>query len=239
MVVARRRTITLAECLALPEEEPALEFLDGLVTQKPWPSGQHGALQGRVTQLINDHGIPRKLVHAFLETQTIFGGAALVPDVSVVPWERIPTDEGYVANEALDAPDVAVEIASPGQGWQKLLDRCRWYVQNGVRVALLIDPSQFTVTELRPDAEPRVYRRGQKIDLGDVVAGFSLSLDELFGALRIRDCRVVRRFVSGTVAQRPGVPVAGAWVKRAARMERHRSCTEADPSSQDDIGGAG
>ena len=91
-----------------------------------------------------------------------------------------------MADEALDAPDVAVEIASPGQGRQKLLDRCSWYVENGVRVALLIDPRRFTVTELRPDAEPRVYRRGQKIDLGDVVAGFSLSLDELFGALRIR-----------------------------------------------------
>ncbi len=53
MVVARRRTITLEEFLALPEEKPALEFLDGIVTQKPWPNVHHGVLQGQVTELVN------------------------------------------------------------------------------------------------------------------------------------------------------------------------------------------
>ncbi len=124
---------------------------------------------------------------AFTETRATFSGASYVPDVSIYTWERIPVDEqGYMLDDFVAAPDIAVEIASPGQGRQKLLDRCRWYVENGVRVALLIDPRRFTVMELRPDAEPRVYRRGQKIDLGDVIAGFALSLDELFGALRVR-----------------------------------------------------
>ncbi len=44
MIVARRRPIALAEFLALPEEEPALEYLDGVVTQKMSPKGRHGTL---------------------------------------------------------------------------------------------------------------------------------------------------------------------------------------------------
>jgi hypothetical protein len=38
--------MTLVEFLALPEEEPALEFADGRVEQKVSPKGKHSGLQG-------------------------------------------------------------------------------------------------------------------------------------------------------------------------------------------------
>jgi len=69
MVVARRRTITLEEFLALPEEEPALEYEHGAVTQKMSPKGRHGKLQAIVTRFIDNYGIPRKLAQAFTETR--------------------------------------------------------------------------------------------------------------------------------------------------------------------------
>ena len=43
MAVAGRR-MTLEEFLALPEEEPALEYADGEVTQKVSPNCWHGKL---------------------------------------------------------------------------------------------------------------------------------------------------------------------------------------------------
>jgi Uma2 family endonuclease len=43
MAIAQRR-LTLEELLALPEEEPALEYYDGTVTQKVSPQGQHTVL---------------------------------------------------------------------------------------------------------------------------------------------------------------------------------------------------
>ena len=186
MVVARPR-MTLEDFLALPEEEPALEYCDGVVTPKVSPKLHHGALQWAVAALVNYFAVPRRLARAFPETRATFGGASVVPDVSVYTWERIPVDEqGYVLDDFVTPPDIAIEIASPGQSRRKLAERCRWYVDNGVRVALLIDPRRATVAATRPGAEPRTYRRGQRIDLGDVIPGFALDLDELFGALRIR-----------------------------------------------------
>ncbi len=58
MVVARRRMITLEEFLALPEEEPALEYADGEVTQKRSPSYRHGRLQFVVTALVTSTQAP-------------------------------------------------------------------------------------------------------------------------------------------------------------------------------------
>lgn len=186
-MVVTRRALTLAEFLALPEEEPALEFEQGRVTQKVSPSFRHSALQTWLVQAVNLYGIPRKLARAFTELRTTFGPVSYVPDVSVYTWDRIPVDDnGVLPRISSVLPDVAVEIVSEGQGRQKLLERCRSYVEYGVRAALLLDERHFTVTEVRPNAEPRVYRRGERIDLGDVIAGFSIDVDELFGALQGR-----------------------------------------------------
>ena len=66
--------MTLDEFLALPEEEPALEFgPDGRVTQKVSPKGKHSTLQGEFIELINGFARARRLALAFPELRTVFG----------------------------------------------------------------------------------------------------------------------------------------------------------------------
>ncbi|MBA2447513.1 MAG: Uma2 family endonuclease [Chloroflexi bacterium] len=60
MTVGQRR-LTLEEFLELPEESPALELIDGMVTQKVAPQWLHGLLQVGFAGLINDYARPRKL----------------------------------------------------------------------------------------------------------------------------------------------------------------------------------
>src|SRR3712207_5956329 len=116
--------MTLAEFLALPEEEPALEFEDGEVTQKVAPKGRHSALQDALTTFINRSIRPRKLGRAFPELRTTFAGRSRVPDVAVYAWDRIPRSEaGEVADDFLEPPDIAIEIVSPGQSTNRLIRR--------------------------------------------------------------------------------------------------------------------
>ena len=187
MVIAHKRPgkrLTLEEFLALPEEKPALEYFDGVVTQKVSPERDHSSLQYEICEWINLVARPRKLAYAFPEFRTTYGGASPVPDVSVYTWARIPrtrTARGTI--DANSPPDVAMEIASLGQGRQKLLDRCRWYVEQGARQALLVDPRRQTITVLRADAAPRVLRGDDVLDLGDVIPGLTLVVGELFSVL--------------------------------------------------------
>src|SRR6266511_3509189 len=121
MAVTRRR-LTLDEFLELPEEEPALEYEAGKVTQKVSPKGKHGRLQAALAELINRFTGPRRLALAFTETRATFAGASRVPDLVVYRWARIPRDEsGEVADDIFDPPDIAVEIASPIQRIAALL----------------------------------------------------------------------------------------------------------------------
>ncbi len=185
MAITARR-LTLDEFLALPEEEPALELEpDGTVTQKVSPKGKHSALQDGFVALINGFARPRRLARAFPELRTVFGGAAYVPDVSVYRWARIPlTDEGEVADDFAEPPDIAVEIISPGQSVTGQVRRCVWYVEHGVEVALLVDPVDRVVLLFRPNAVPRALEGMDSIDLAAVVPGFEATVEQLFSALR-------------------------------------------------------
>ena len=186
MAIARRR-MTLEQFLALDEQEPALEYVDGVVTQKMSPKYRHGLLQLQVATLVNLFAVPRRLARATPETRTTFASASVVPDVVVFTWDRIPVDEhGEAPDDIFEPPDVAIEIASPGQSLRGLTDRCRWYARNGVRVALLVDPGRRSVQLFRADGATGPHRGAGRVELGEVIPGFSFTVDELFSALRPR-----------------------------------------------------
>ena len=185
MAITQR--LTIDEFLALPAEEPALELEpDGTVVQKVSPQGQHSTLQYTLCERINTFAVPRRLGMAFPELRVIFGGAAYVPDISVFRREHIPrTPEGDVANVFEVAPDIAIEIVSPEQSTNALVRRCVWYVDNGVERALLVDPADRSVLRFSKSTAPRAQRLDEALDFGSVLAGFHLTVGELFAALRL------------------------------------------------------
>jgi Uma2 family endonuclease len=181
-IVGRR--MTLDEFLELPEVEPALEYADGVVTQKVAPQGQHVTLQDDFTQRVNAHARPRKLARAYPELRATYAGLSRVPDVAVYLWHRIPRlPNGRVANRFTEPPDIAVEIVSPDQTATDLVSKCIWYVKNGVRIALIADPTRDIVLRFRPDALPDVLTGDDRIDLDEVLPGFELTVDQFFGSL--------------------------------------------------------
>jgi Uma2 family endonuclease len=175
--------LTLEEFLALPEEKPALEYADGKVDQKMSPKGQHSWLQGALIRLLGDAGEGSSA--ALPELRVTFAGASLVPDVSVFLLERLQLDSrGRFANDVFIPPDIAVEIMSPHQSATALVRRCRWYVANGVHVALLVDPDDETVLGFRPDDRLSEWRGADRIDLSEVLPKLDLTVEALFAVLR-------------------------------------------------------
>ena len=180
------KQLTLEEFLRLPERKPELEFEDGEVIQKPVPKGKHSRLQSALAELLNRFGVTRKLACAFPELRATYGGRSYVPDVALYTWDRIPRDpDGRVADDFFEPPDLAVEVVSPRQSVTGLVRRCLWYVGNGVRVALLIDPGDESVLLFRPGGSTVALRGGEQIDLGDVLPGCTLTARELFDSLRL------------------------------------------------------
>lgn len=184
MAISQRK-LTLEQFLELPEAEPALELHDGMVTQKMSPTGPHSGLQTDLATTFNIFAMPRGLARAFSELRANFAGSSFVPDVSVYRRGRVPADEhGDLAHYSYEPPDIAVEVASPGQSLRELADRCRWYVEHGVEIALLVHPRRRWVRVFRVGMELGPLRGADRIDLSDVLPGFELTVDQLFHSMR-------------------------------------------------------
>lgn len=176
---------TLERFLELPEEEPPLEFVDGMVRQKVSPKGKHSALQAELVERLNRDARLRQLARAFPELRTTFAGASRVPDVAVYRWDRIPRDaSGKIADNFVEPPDIAIEIVSRDQSANALVRRCLWYIAHGVQIALLVDPIDESVLAFRPDEQVIAWRSQDRIDLGNVIPDLELTVEELFASLQ-------------------------------------------------------
>lgn len=88
---------------------------------------------------------------------------AHIPDLSFLRAGRIPPDFNWMG-DFLGAPDLAVEIASPGQSNVKLINKLGRYLANGTEEAWLIYPWRAEIYQYRRDADaPQLYSGAQVI----------------------------------------------------------------------------
>ena len=175
--------LTLEAFLQRPETKPASEFINGQVSQKPMPQGEHSRLQGKLCQGINQVAEPEKIAYAFPELRCTFGGASAVPDIAVVRWGRIPrTDSGRVANRFNFHPDWAIEILSPDQSQTKVLGNLLHRSEHGTELGWLLDLEEETVLIVLPEKRVRLLKGTTQLPS---LSGISLELtvEQVFGWL--------------------------------------------------------
>jgi Uma2 family endonuclease len=176
--------MTLEEFLQLREKKPALEYVDGVISRKVSPKLRHGLLQTALAERINAAARRRKGAMAVTEVRTTFGGRSTVPDVSVFRRERIPRESnGEPSDDVFIPPDITIEIVSPRQSVTTLRSRCRWFVSNGVEIALLVDPADRSVVAFFADASMLEWHGSDRIDLRGVVPDLDLTVEHLFRVL--------------------------------------------------------
>ena len=170
--------MTLEEYLALPEEPPYFEYLDGEVVRKPMPKRKHRQLTREFDYALTVYlrrrgGDSGPEGHVWFEAPSHWR----VPDV--VYWAP---DKPQGDDDVSLPPTLAVEILSPGQAMSDLRDKCQFYLANGVDVAWAVDPNRRTVEVFEGE------RDGTVLDERDTLTSpflpdFQLRLDELFAVL--------------------------------------------------------
>jgi Uma2 family endonuclease len=83
------------------------------------------------------------------------------------------------------APDLVIEILSPGQTVKALSSRLSRCLAQGVRLAWLVQPSQRRVFVFRPGHPPETLGIGDELLGEGVLPGFRLPLAEMFGWLAV------------------------------------------------------
>jgi len=175
--------MSLDEFLALPEVKPYLEYEDGVVRQKMAPKFLHSSIQGVLYTLLNQVARSNRLGWARMELRLVTPGWAPVPDVSFYQRGRI-SRQALLSNDDIHVPpDIAVEIVSPSQSVTELITKSLRYLALGTTIALIVDPGQRAVLELRTDRPIQVFREDDRIDIADLLPDFRLSVRDLFDAI--------------------------------------------------------
>ena len=122
------------------------------------------------------------------DSSTIFtlpNGAKRSPDVSWVTlskWNSLTLKEKQGFSPLV--PDFVIELVSPSdirsQRYEDLQNKMQEYLDNGVRLGWLIEPSAKIVEIYRQDKQVEILNNPQTLSGEDVLPGFVLDLSEIF-----------------------------------------------------------
>ncbi|MBD2251775.1 Uma2 family endonuclease [Nostoc parmelioides] len=178
---------SLDEFLQLTETKPASEYIDGRIYQKPMPQGKHSILQTELSSTINQLGKPQKIALALTELRCTFEGRSLVPDVAVFEWSRIPTDEdGEIANRVESYPDWIIEILSPDQSPNRVINKIIFCINQGTKLGWFIDLNDKSVMVFQPNRLPEVKYDNDILSVLDVLGNWQVKAADIFSWLKVK-----------------------------------------------------
>lgn len=167
----------------MPDAKPALEWVNNRVVQKVSAGRRHALAQAAFASALGLWTHKRGNGMAGIEWGFQVRppgeiGRTLVPDVAFLSYERMPFEEQEASETARIAPDVVVEVRSPGDRRRDIDEKIRVYMAAGTAVVFLVDPETKTVT-IRDAQTTRIMHVDDIVE-HPTLSGFSLPVRALF-----------------------------------------------------------
>jgi Uma2 family endonuclease len=157
------------------------ELIDGVLVEVAM-GYRESPLGVWISALLNAFVIPRNLglVSGADGTVRLFPGLVRIPDIAFASWDRFPGRRPPRRPIPHLAPDLAIEVLSRGNTPREMTRKRREYFAAGVRLVWEIDPRVRGATVYTAPDQSTVLTQGGKLDGGDVLPGFTLSLADVF-----------------------------------------------------------
>jgi Uma2 family endonuclease len=178
----RPRLLTAEDFWRLPENGMRRSLVRGEVVETMPPGGRHGVIASELAASLREwaRGGPGGAVgveSGFVlrrNPDTVRG-----PDVFYVRADRVP-DTGVPEAFWEAAPDLAVEIVSPGESAEEVHEKVRDYLAAGTSLVWVVYPRTREIVVHTPDGLARTYGGGDVLERFDALAGFTCVVAELF-----------------------------------------------------------
>ena len=182
--------MTAEELLTYPTPNQRVELVRGRLIVREVPGMRHGECAMRIGVALSIYLSHDRASRGAAETRgrvlTCDSGFTLArnpdtvrgPDVAYVSRERWagPMPNGY----GEFAPDLAVEIRSPGDRIGALLAKVGDWLDAGAHLVWVVDPKRQQVTVYRADGSQLMLGRDDTLEGDDILPGFTLAITELF-----------------------------------------------------------
>ena len=182
------RLITADELLVMPPHDEngkqcRFELIRGELKTMPLAKPLHGVICARLTIKLGGFVEEHDLGETFgAETGFLVERApdsVLGADAAFISHERLNTVENFEKYFPF-APDLAVEVLSPGNTRREMEEKIAMYFAAGSRAVWVFDPKKRTAAAYTSPSDVRVFGENDAFDGGEVLPGFTLDLAKLF-----------------------------------------------------------
>jgi Uma2 family endonuclease len=185
MTLTREKLVTAEEfwdyCAGSEED---VELVDGRIVIMPPAGPPHGRYDSKLLVPLAGYVEQKALGEVYLNTGFILRqNPDLIrgPDQAFVTAARIKANPEPATGFWPIAPDLAIEIVSPGNSADDINDKVNDYLEYGVRLIWVIYPRRKQAHVFRPDRLMRVVNSDGKLEGEDVVPGFEVTLSQIVG----------------------------------------------------------
>ncbi len=168
------------------ETEREFEVVDGKPEEKEMAGARHGGVAARLIGKLVPH-VEDNLLGGIYTPDTSFqiGHNERLPDIGFVSAERLPED-GEPEGMWMIAPDLAVEVISPNDLWEKVSSKVRNYFAAGVREVWLVSPEQQTITIYHSPTHTTILTADDELSSEEILPGFRCRVGEIFQPSALR-----------------------------------------------------
>jgi len=171
--------MTAATEIALATERE-FELVDGKPEVKDMAGARHGGVTARLIGKIVFHVEDNFLGGVYTPDTTFqIGLNERLPDIGFVTADRLP-EEGEPEGLWTIAPDLAVEVISPNDVWDKVMSKVRNYFAAGVREVWLVSPEQQTITIHHSLTQTTILTAEDELKSESLLPGFSCRVSDIF-----------------------------------------------------------
>jgi Uma2 family endonuclease len=178
-----RRQVDADELLHLPDDGFRYELVQGELRQITPAGNVHGRITVCVTWRLAQFVEENQLGNVYA-AETGFRLATdpdtvRAPDVAFVSRARVEI-VGEVEGLWPGAPDLAVEVVSPGDGYADVEEKVFDWLDAGTQMVIVVNPRQRSATVYRSQTNIIALTEDDVLDGVDVVPGFKLAVREIF-----------------------------------------------------------
>jgi Uma2 family endonuclease len=180
-------TLFTAEQLSrMPDDGFRYELVAGELKKMTPASWRHGSVASRLDGWLSTY-VEAKGLGMTLTSEAGFLVArdpdtVRAPDIAFIHKDRLPA---VLPEEAFwpGAPDLAVEVLSPGDTFREIDEKAKMWLKAGTRMVWVINPAWRTVTIYRSGTDVKTITDSGELEGEDVVPGFRCRVRELFFAV--------------------------------------------------------
>ncbi len=185
VIDAAPRLLTADDLLRLSSTGVRGELIRGVLCETMPTGMEHGTIVTNLVFLLASFIKPRKLGRLTASDSGVWlerdPDTVREPDIAYFSAARIPPDQ-RVTGYAEVAPDLVVEVASPGDSRRELNDKALMWLSYGVRLVWVVHPATRTVDAHRAGGDVAPLTDGDVLDGLDALPGFSCRVGDLFDA---------------------------------------------------------